>query len=133
MKKTRTKMTNMNPIKCFFAFLLIGVIIYLSVKPSETFHENFSEGLDVSKNIVFVKYIDKAIEKPKEPEKAAAIDITVTGRGTTTTTQTQDEFLWYDLDTYTSADIAYASIIFILFFILLILISKMTERENPST
>ena len=109
--------------KWFFIVLLIVVIAYLSIKP-----ESFHEGLDISRNITrndisnnityTYTYDDSEKEKKKEKEKTDSTYIPYI--------ETEIKIKnWFDFDTYSTADFAFITIVFILFFIVLVLLSKL--------
>jgi|UniRef100_A0A6C0D2A9 hypothetical protein len=110
----------------FFIVLLITVIAYLSIKP-ETF-KTFNEGFDISNSYISKTDIsniytsddtyDKEKKKyKKEKEKAESSYSPYIEPET----KVKD---WFDFNTYTRGDFAFISIVFILFIIILFLLSK---------
>lgn len=113
-----------------FIVLLITVIAYLSIKP-EPFSEGFNEGLDISSNSDISQNTNSDIskniytydtydtDKKKEKEKYKKIDSPYTPY------IEQIAKNWIDFQTYSAADFLFITLLIILFFIILFLLTKL--------
>ena len=112
----------------FFIVLLITVIAYLSIKPEsfKSFNEGFDEGLDISKNIIYTygDTYDTESDEESESESETEKEKTKSSYSTYIEPEKKDKD-WFNFDTYTAAEIAFISIVFVLFSIILFLLSKL--------
>jgi len=110
----------------FFIVLLITVIAYLSIKPEsfKSFNEGFDEGLDISKNIIYTYGDTYDTESDEESESEPEKEKTKSSYSTYIEPEKKDKD-WFNFDTYTAAEIAFISIVFVLFLIILFLLSKL--------
>jgi hypothetical protein len=114
----------------FFIVLLITVIAYLSIKP-----ESFNEGLDISNSYISKTDISKNIhytytydDTYDTEDDSDSDDDTDTENDLTYNPYIEPETKvkkWFDFDTYTAADFAFIFIVFVLFFIILFLMTKL--------
>ena len=118
-----------------FIVLLITVIAYLSIKPESFKGFKSVEGLDISnsyisktdisKNIHYTYTYDDTYDTEDEDDSD---DDTDTENDLTYKPYIEPETKvkkWFDFDTYTAADFAFIFIVFVLFFIILFLMTKL--------
>ena len=126
MKKIKSKQSSW-----FFIVLLITVIAYLSINP-KSFSEGFNEGIDISGNLDISRNSNSDISKNtytydtyddtyKEKEKDKKTDSPYTPY----IELEQIAKKWIDFQTYSAADFAFITVLIILFFIILFLLTKL--------
>jgi hypothetical protein len=121
-----------------FIVLLITVIAYLSIKPESFKGFKSVEGLDISnsyisktdisKNIHYTYTYDDTYDTEDDSDSEDDDDTEKEKTESSYNPYIEPETKvkqWFDFDTYTAADFAFIFIIFVLFFIILFLMTKL--------